>query len=120
MGDGVDRAEEPGVILPVDEMFWSSDVTEVVDEIREVEVLRSLDNDENKGDTTEEAWNRAELRDVGVAVPEDKELGNTELERAGDDDTSELFAPPVDDGDKLTLFEDDSVSNDELTPAVKD
>lgn len=120
LGNGVDCAEEPGAILPVDEMFWSSDVTKVVDEIREAEVLRPLDSDENEDGTTEEVWNRAELRDVGVAVPEDKELGKTELERAGDDDTSELFAPPVDDGDKLTPFENDSVNDDELTPAVKD
>ena len=101
-------------------MFWSSDVTKVVDEIKEAEVLRPLDSDENEDGTTGEVWNRAELRDVGVAVPEDKELGKTELERAGDDDTSELFAPPVDDGDKLTPFENDSVNDDELTPAVKD
>ncbi len=51
-------------------------------------------------------------------VPEDN---NTELVRAGDEATSKLLAPPVDDGDKLTSFEEnDSVNEDELRPAEKD
>ena len=121
MGNGVDRAEGTGAELPVVEIDWSSDVTEAVDEIWEiVELLRSADSDKEVDDTTEEACNRTELGDVEIAAPEDEALCDTELVRAGDATNERLLEPPVDDGDKLTLFEDDSVNDNELTPATID
>lgn len=121
LGNDVDDAEESGAELPIAEIDWSSDVTEVVDEIwGVVELLRSADSDKEVNDTTEEACDRSELRDIEIAAPGNKVLCDTELARAGDDATNELLAPPVDDGDKLRLFEDDSVNDSELTPAAID